>query len=75
MDSKLFSLTVLLVISLYFLSPAESQGCPEYCPAVANPVCAVNSSGRVREFGNSCQTEVYNCKNNESFKIIRYGVC
>ncbi|XP_075223584.1 vasotab-like isoform X3 [Lycorma delicatula] len=75
MDSKLFSLTVLLVMSLFFLSPAESQRCPSFCTYDYRPVCGRNSSGRMRTFDNSCLLNVFNCSNRETFRIIRNGRC
>ncbi|XP_075223586.1 vasotab-like [Lycorma delicatula] len=75
MDIKLFSFTVLLVTSLFFLSPAESQRCPDVCTADYNPVCGRNSSGRLRTFSNSCALNVFNCKNNGSYRKFRNGRC
>ncbi|XP_075223538.1 vasotab-like [Lycorma delicatula] len=75
MDNKLLSLTVLLVMSLFFLSPAESQECPTICLAVFDPVCAENSSGNQKTFGNTCNLEVFNCQNNQDYRVIRNGEC
>ncbi|XP_075232803.1 vasotab-like [Lycorma delicatula] len=75
MNSKIFTLTVLLVTTFSFLSPAESKKCQTYCPLMYRPLCAINSRGCGKTFGNSCELGVFNCVNNESYVKIKNGIC
>ena len=42
---------------------STTKKCPDACPMVYDPVCAVNASGVWKTFGNACELSVHNCKN------------
>lgn len=59
---------------------AQAYQCPDICPAIYSPVCAVDRSHgrpRYRMFSNSCALGVFNCQNRAStysilFKQLTY---
>ncbi|XP_037908210.1 vasotab-like [Hermetia illucens] len=43
--------------------PVKTQRCPTYCSLEYDPVCTV-LYGRYREFGNQCELNSFNCRQN-----------
>ncbi|KAG8234372.1 hypothetical protein J437_LFUL014837 [Ladona fulva] len=72
MKSTFFVLLALCVC----LSLVAAQRCPDVCTADYNPVCGQNSKGQKRTFSNSCQLNVYSCKNpRNAYRKIKNGAC
>lgn len=46
--------------------------CPRFCPALYQPVCAVNGYGQKRNFGSSCLVTVENCSKNGGL-FLKFG--
>lgn len=53
---KLYAAAVLVQ-----LTSALASDCHFFCPAIYQPVCAVDANGDQRTFGNSCELNIANC--------------
>ncbi|KAG0274154.1 hypothetical protein BGZ95_010051 [Linnemannia exigua] len=58
------------------IRPPPPPICLEVCPDVYDPLCAKNSKGFRKTFGNECELAVFNCKYfRANFKEERKGKC
>ncbi|PSN49254.1 hypothetical protein C0J52_08207, partial [Blattella germanica] len=73
-DTVNFIVPVLLIVTER-VKPSD-EGCPEDCGDECKPICAEHEDKKVQlTFCSHCVMEMYNCHNDDNYKMVKPTKC